>query len=115
MATAFVPNPNNDPIVLHKDNDKLNVDPGNLKWGTYKENSIQATRDGLNKLPDNRKEFTIVDDNGKCITPFCYYGLSTIADLMGYGNANVVEGLVRRHTPIKEGFYKGFYVERFEG
>lgn len=33
MAEAFVPNPNNNPIVLHKDNDKLNTDPSNLVWG----------------------------------------------------------------------------------
>lgn len=33
MATTFVPNPNNYPIVLHLDNNKLNLDPVNLSWG----------------------------------------------------------------------------------
>lgn len=36
MTEAFVPNPYNHPIVLHKDNNKTNTDPY-LAWGTYSE------------------------------------------------------------------------------
>lgn len=114
MAEAFVPNPNNDPIVLHKDNDKLNTSPENLVWGTYSENNTQAIKDGLNIVPrpDNRKYFAIVDENGNNVTPFCFRGLNTVMDIIGYGNAQVGHNLVHRHDKIKQGLYKGFYVER---
>lgn len=47
VATAFINNENNLPIVMHLDNNKKNNCVNNLKWGTYKENTIQAERDGL--------------------------------------------------------------------
>lgn len=45
VAKAFIPNPNNYPIVMHKDEKNLkydgecNNDSGNLQWGTLKQNS----------------------------------------------------------------------------
>ena len=116
MTEAFVPNPNNYPIVLHKDNNKTNTDPDNLSRGTYSENNSQAIKDGLNSVPwpDNKKDFIITDDTGKSITPFYYHGLDTVVDLIGYGNSQVAHNLVHRHDRIKEGFYKGYYVERFK-
>lgn len=50
VALHFVPNPNNYPIVLHKDNVKLNTHYTNLVWGTYSQNNAQAIQDGLNKV-----------------------------------------------------------------
>lgn len=114
VAQEFIPNPNNYPIVLHKDNNKLNVNIDNLSWGTYSENNAQAIHDGLNKVPtpDNRKEFIITDGNGTNITPFIYCGLKVLMDDVGYGNTQVGHNLVYRHTTIKNGPYKGYYVER---
>ena len=116
MAEAFVPNPNNYPIVLHKDNNKTNVDPDNLAWGTYSENNAQAIKDGLNSIPrpDNRKDFIIADENGNNIFPVRFIGLDTIVDIIGYGNTQIGHNLVYRHDRIKEGAYKGYYVERFK-
>ena len=114
MAETFVPNPDNHPIVLHKDNIKTNTSPDNLVWGTYSENNSQAIRDGLNKVPrpDNKKDFIIVDDDGNT-TPLYYHGLDTIMEVIGYGTTQVGHNLVHRHDRIKEGPYKGCYVERF--
>ena len=39
LAEAFIPNPNNYPIVNHKDENKLNNDLNNLEWCTYQYNS----------------------------------------------------------------------------
>lgn len=39
VATAFLPNPNNYPIVMHMDNNPQNNRVDNLKWGTYSENA----------------------------------------------------------------------------
>lgn len=38
VACAFVPNPNNFPIINHKDENKLNNKADNLEWCTYKYN-----------------------------------------------------------------------------
>lgn len=47
VAEAYIPNPNNYPVVMHLDNDKQNCCVENLKWGTVKENTQQAFDDGL--------------------------------------------------------------------
>ena len=40
VATAFCPNPENKPIVHHKDHDKWNNKASNLVWATQQENVI---------------------------------------------------------------------------
>lgn len=47
VAKAFIPNPNNLPVVMHIDNNKENCSLSNLKWGTVAENTQQAFDDGL--------------------------------------------------------------------
>ena len=47
VAEAYLPNPDNLPIVLHLDNNKKNCSVKNLKWGTVKENTQQAFDDKL--------------------------------------------------------------------
>lgn len=39
IAKAFIPNPNNYPIINHKDEDKLNNSIDNLEWCTYSYNT----------------------------------------------------------------------------
>ena len=46
VSKAFIPNPNNYPIVMHRDNNGTNNNIKNLKWGTYSENNQQAYIDG---------------------------------------------------------------------
>lgn len=47
VAEAFIPNPDNLPIVMHLDNNKQNCDVKNLKWGTVQENTQNAFNNGL--------------------------------------------------------------------
>lgn len=47
LAEAYIPNPNNYPVVMHLDNDKTNYSLDNLKWGTVSENTQAAFDDGL--------------------------------------------------------------------
>lgn len=49
VATHFIPNPNNYPIVCHKDNDINNNSADNLYWGTQSDNIKQSVRDGTHK------------------------------------------------------------------
>ena len=46
VALAYIPNPNNYPIVMHKDNNPLNNHVDNLMWGTYSMNNLQCSREG---------------------------------------------------------------------
>lgn len=46
VAEVYIPNPNNYPIVMHKDNNPLNNHVENLKWGTYSMNNLQCSREG---------------------------------------------------------------------
>ena len=43
IAEAFIPNPNNLPVVNHKDENKLNSSIDNLEWCTYEYNRNYGT------------------------------------------------------------------------
>lgn len=44
VAKVFIPNPNNYPIINHKDENKLNNRVDNLEWCTYSYNNSYGTR-----------------------------------------------------------------------
>jgi hypothetical protein len=113
VAIHFVPNPENYPIVLHKDNNKLNIHYSNLKWGTYSENNAQAIADGLNKVPrpDNRRWYKVYDDNGNSIS--CY-GINKIIEENGWGTESNIRNYVFRGTKISQGNYAGFRIKNEE-
>ena len=49
VAQAFIPNPNNYPIVNHIDGNKKNNNIKNLEWCTYQQNTNHAYRTGIFK------------------------------------------------------------------
>lgn len=111
VALHFVPNPNNFPIVLHKDNVKLNTHYSNLVWGTYSENNSQAIRDGLNKIPhpDNRKFYRIYNENSS--DQIICHGAKEIISNTNLTNS-IVRNILHRKQVIKEGPYEGYKIER---
>lgn len=54
VAETFIPNPNNLPHVLHKDDNPANCHKDNLFWGTHGDNM----RDMFAKGRDNRTKLT---------------------------------------------------------
>ena len=53
VAEAFISNPNNYPLVMHKDNNTENNNVDNLMWGTYSMNAKQCVKDKRHKGYEN--------------------------------------------------------------
>lgn len=49
VGLSFIPNPENKPIINHKDGNKGNNWDWNLEWATYRENNLHAYQTGLHK------------------------------------------------------------------
>lgn len=47
VAMAYIPNPENKPIVNHKDGNKDNNEDWNLEWATHSDNLIHAYQNFL--------------------------------------------------------------------
>lgn len=62
LAEEFIPNPNNDPVVRHLDDDPDNYELENLEWGTSKDNWNDAlNNDKVHILSkeDQKKSYNI--------------------------------------------------------
>ena len=86
VAEAFIPNPNNYPIVLHLDNNKSNNHYNNLKWGTVSENTQQAYDDNCCTV---NKEVFLYDRKHK----YLIKKFNSLSELARYFNYKV--GMVR--------------------
>lgn len=61
VAAAFVANPDNNPIVNHRDGNKQNPDASNLEWVTRSENAHHAIASGLRR---DIKKVVMIDSSG---------------------------------------------------
>lgn len=59
VAEAFIPNPENKPIVNHIDYDRKNDDVSNLEWCTQKENVIHSANKGRYAKNRGRSIFSL--------------------------------------------------------
>ena len=106
VAETFIPNPDNLPVVLHKDNDPLNNQVSNLKWGTQSENIRQAFDEGRKVSPRaNTYTYEVYNDNDSIICK----GRSSVSDLIGYSEVSL-KNMVGNDREIALGPYKGYKI-----
>lgn len=98
VANAFIPNPNNYPIIMHKDNDILNNLAKNLKWGTLSSNQQQCEDEGRR---DNNCSKGVKLSNGQV-----FKSQRLAADYLGISQIRISR-LIRFKKP-----YKGLTIAR---
>lgn len=64
VARAFIPNPENKPMINHKNGIKTDNRAENLEWSTNSENQIHAYRNGLNRTPHGEDAYQAVINEG---------------------------------------------------
>lgn len=69
VAQAFLDNPNNKPLVNHKNGDPKDNRLDNLEWSTYSENNTHAYRSNGRRAAIELK-VVAVDDNGELVMSF---------------------------------------------
>ncbi|MCF0059899.1 HNH endonuclease [Dyadobacter chenwenxiniae] len=75
LATVFIPNPNNYPVVNHIDGNKLNNSLENLEWCTVSHNTQHSYDMGLQIPAGNRKGFVGKDvHNSKPVIAYDLHG-----------------------------------------
>lgn len=115
VAITFLPNPENKPIVMHKDNDKLNPELYNLQWGTLSENSRQAYVDNLMHYPDTHAPYIVYElydeNNNKSCRVRGYQG---VIDMIGYGTFETISSAIYRNSKFTKGIFEGYKVRKIE-
>lgn len=114
VAMTFIPNPNNLPIVMHKDNNPLNNHVSNLKWGTISENTKQAFDDGLIVSKGNPKCYVYKIVNEDESDKILCYGYKEIHEKIGYGTMATIHNAIAQQGRLRYGPYKGYRIKRAE-
>lgn len=101
VAKAFVPNPENYQLVLHKNSDKLNNDWYNLVWAAHKDRFKYAQKNGY--IPRNSKRIRQVCLCGKQIREF--NSLSEAARETGVSMSSMSMGTSLKNKGRCAGYY----------
>lgn len=102
VAQAFVPNPENKPVVNHKDANRRNNQVSNLEWVTQLENKKHAYDKGLYKIGCEHWKSKFTEEQIRYIRENCIpgdleFGISALARKFGVNIATISE-MYHGHT-----------------
>lgn len=97
VAEAFIQNPDNLPVVHHKDGNKKNNNVSNLEWTTFRENSLYACDDGVMLYGENHPRASITDEQAHMICELLEENIKTKREIAEICNTtrNVVDSMLR--------------------
>ena len=97
VALHFIPNPNNYPVVNHKDGNKLNNNVNNLEWISHAENRQHSYDNDLcNKRGKQKKyEKDLFGEEWKQFLDTTYY-ISNLGRIKNIKNNNLLEGSLNK-------------------
>ena len=114
VAQAFLPNPDNLPVVMHLNNNKLDNRVQNLKWGSQKENVDQAWADGVYDHVDwaarHNKEYILYHEN--CPVEKSIFGAKHMAEFCGITRPTVYNCANNMQDQIFTGRFAGFKIRK---
>lgn len=100
VAEAFVPNPNNLPVVDHIDGDKMNNKASNLRWVTPQENTQAAYDLGIHVASKGHKNILAYNENDEF---FLYENQQEAAKGTGVSPSGVFK-ILKGHEKARNGF-----------
>lgn len=107
VGEAFIPNPENQPMVLHKDNNKINNHVDNLEWGDGYKNMQDAVSTGAVVAQKGMERPQAKSTDDQIIEIRRLYGtgnytMNEIGEMFGYpyrSISDIVRGKSWRHLP----------------
>lgn len=119
LAKAFIPNPENLPVVGHWDNNKENCSLENLYWTTVQENTQKAFDDGLlvndKGIEDSQaKHIACYRNSGELVS--VYGSQREAVRLISGAKLSTIVNSIRRNEPYgrKGYYYTAITLEEYE-